>query len=75
MANLNKNPMLEFRCLKTGEVISINILEIAAYQDCLYDMDTEIKRHVKVYRKGGGIWMLDALYLDFDRKYALWYNC
>ena len=74
MANLNKNPMLEYRCLETGEVLSVNILEIAAYVDRPYNMDTGVKRHVKVYTKGGLIFLLDVLYNDFNVKYTLWYR-
>ena len=33
------------------------------------------KKYVKVYMKGGLIFLLDVLYTDFDRKYSLWYNC
>ena len=75
MANLNKNPMLEYRCLETGEVLSVNIKEIVAYVDRPYNMETGVKRHVKVYMKSGLIFLLDVLYNDFDRKYSLWYNC
>ena len=75
MANLTKNPMLEYRCLETGEVISVNILEIVAYVDRPYNMDTGVKRHVKVYMKGGLIFLIDVLYNDFDVKYTLWYRC
>jgi len=74
MANLNKNPMLEYRCLETGEVLSVNIKEIVAYVDRPYNMDTGVKRHVKVYTKGGLIFLLDVLYNDFNVKYTLWYR-
>ena len=74
MANLNKNPMLEYRCLETGEVLSVNILEIAAYVNRSAEA-TGTKRHVKVYMKSGLIFLLDVLYNDFDRKYSIWYNC
>ncbi len=74
MANLNKSPMLEYRCLETGEVLSVNIKEIVAYVDRPYNMDTGVKRHVKVYMKGGLIFLLDVLYNDFNVKYTLWYR-
>ena len=74
MANLNKSPMLEYRCLETGEVLSVNIKEIVAYVDRPYNMDTGVKRHVKVYTKGGLIFLLDVLYNDFNVKYTLWYR-
>ena len=74
MANLNKSPMLEYRCLETGEVLSVNILEIVAYVDRPYNMDTGVKRHVKVYMKGGLIYLLDVLCNDFNVKYKLWYR-
>ena len=74
MANLNKSPMLEYRCLETGEVLSVNIKEIVAYVDRPYNMDTGVKRHVKVYMKSGLIFLLDVLYNDFNVKYTLWYR-